>query len=78
MTRKKLVKTKPNTPKTKPPVQEDVKPSKSFHLSFPVHLSYKDGDDLKDCYFKDEIDLQKHITRYKLKNYAVQETQPRS
>lgn len=66
------------TPVKAAKVEEEIKPSKAFHKSFPVHLNYKDGDTIKDCYFKDEIDLQKYITRYKLKNYAVQETQPRS
>ena len=32
--------------------------------SFPVRLEQK--DDNRICWFKDEIDLQKHLNRYKL------------
>lgn len=48
-----------------------------FHILFPVHLKYKDRDETRDCYFKDEVDFKKYIERYKIKNYTVTETQPR-
>lgn len=50
-----------------------------FHLTFPVHLSYKDGKEKKECYFKDTIDMKKYVKRYGLKpkNYTVTDTEPR-
>ena len=48
-----------------------------IHLLFPFHLSYKDGKEQRECYFKDEIDLKKHITRYNIKTYEVKPTEPK-
>jgi hypothetical protein len=48
-----------------------------LHLLFPVHLSYTDGKEHKDCFFKDEVDFKKFITRHKIKDYEVKTTEPR-
>jgi hypothetical protein len=51
-----------------------------FHELFPVHLKYTDGKETRNCYFKDEIDLRKYISRYKLKSrgYSVTRTEPKN
>lgn len=59
------------------PVQSFILPTLPFHELFPFYLKYKDHDESKDCFFKDEIDLKKHLERYKIKNYTVTKTQPR-
>jgi hypothetical protein len=50
-----------------------------FHESFPVHLRHKDESGYKDCYFKDSIDCEKYIDRYRLKpkNYKISITEPK-
>jgi hypothetical protein len=60
------------------PIRDLTPPLPPFHLMFPVHLNYKDRDIIKDCYFKDKIDLDKHLKRYKIKNFTVTVTQPRT
>lgn len=75
--RKNKTKIKSKAPPIK--TQEEI-PVLPFHLAFPFHLSYKDKNEQRDCYFKDEIDLNKYIKRYKLKpkTYVVTNTEPRS
>lgn len=68
--------------KVKPPKNtQEVESVESipFHLTFPFHLKHKDRDGLKDCFFKDEIDLKKYIIRYKLKKAQckIEPTKPR-
>lgn len=53
-------------------------PTDPFHIMFPVHLNYKERDEIKDCYFKDKIDLEKHLKRYNIKKFTVSETLPRN
>lgn len=69
---------KKKTIKPKPVVVVQTASTLPFHLVFPVHLSYKDNTEKKDCYFKDEVDLKKYIKRYNLKKYIVTETEPRN
>lgn len=59
-----------------PKKREDSIP---FHLSFPFELHHIDGVDKKTCWFKDEIDLEKYIQRYKLKKkeFTIKQTEPR-
>jgi len=57
-----------------PPKREDLIP---FHLSFPFELHHVDRGDKKTCWFKDEIDLEKYVQRYKLKKkeFTVKQTE---
>ena len=70
--------TKVNPPSNAPlPVQQPN--AKPFHLSFPFELQHSDRGEKKTCWFKDKIDMDKHIKRYglKAKDYTVQKTQPK-
>lgn len=40
--------------------------------AFPWKLVYKDGNELKKCYFDCELNRQKHIDRYNLKKSQIQ------
>lgn len=66
--------------KIKPPVPRSVEEANllPIHLLFPFQLSYKDDKEQRDCYFKDEIDLKKHIERYNIKTYEVKPTEPKN
>lgn len=50
-----------------------------FHVSFPVELHHLDNGENKICWFKDKIDCQKYVTRYKLKSnqITIQKTKPK-
>lgn len=41
------------------------------HQGFPIRLEYQDGPDYRICWFQTELHLQKHITRYKLKESSI-------
>lgn len=38
---------------------------------FPWKLVYKDGNEIRKCYFESESHRQKHIDRYKLKKKDI-------
>ncbi len=59
--------------------QEDDESLPPFHLMFPVELKHNDKGEEKTCWFKDDIDAKKYITRYKLKprEYTIQKTLPK-
>lgn len=38
---------------------------------FPWKLVYKDGSEIRKCYFESESHRQKHIDRYKLKKKDI-------
>lgn len=48
-----------------------------FHETFPVHLKFL--KEKRDCFFKDQIDMKKFVTRHKLKkkDYEINKTLPR-
>lgn len=37
------------------------------HEGFPIRLEYQDGDDHRVCWFQSQWQLDKHLTRHKLK-----------
>lgn len=41
------------------------------HSGFPVRLEYDEGKEHKICWFQCENHLQKHLTRYKLKQNEI-------
>lgn len=69
-----------------PPPQKTVKPQENdeglppFHVVFPIELKHNDRGEAKTCWFKDDIDAKKYITRYKLKprDYTIQKTLPKN
>ena len=56
--------------KTEKVAQKDPAEEFPFDL-FPWKLVYKDGNELKKCYFDNEHNRQKHIDRYKLKKSEI-------
>lgn len=56
--------------KTEKVVQKD--PAEEFPFDqFPWKLVYKDGTELKKCYFDSEYNRKKHIDRYNLKKNEI-------
>ena len=45
------------------------------HPTFPFRLEYKDGKDLRVCWFSQELYLNKHVERYGIKD-CVKEAAP--
>lgn len=66
-------------PPSKSALQLPQPNTNTFHISFPVELHHTDGDEKKICWFKDEIDLKKYMSRYKLKpkECIIKKTEPR-
>jgi hypothetical protein len=66
-------KVNPPTNLAPPPVNRDGPP---FYQQFPLELHYEDNGEKKICWFKDDIDMAKHIKRYGLKDnhYTIKNT----
>jgi len=66
-----MAKKRKGTIKVTPPA--NLLPQKSdpsdvpFHVAFPIEMHHLDNGENKICWFKDKIDCQKYIARYKLK-----------
>ena len=77
--KKNLNATSKINPPANVPLPATTESSSPFHLMFPFELQHKDGTEKKTCWFKDKVDMQKYIDRYKLKarDYSVKQTSPR-
>lgn len=79
------VKTKRGRPKgsrnkQKSSIIEPARPqSGPFHVMFPFHLAYKEGDSVRNCYFQAQSHMDTHIERYKLdkRKITIKQTEPK-
>lgn len=56
-----------------------VIPTKTFHETFPVTLEFKEGKEIKRCYFVCKEHCDSYLKRYKMKKntYKIFDTLPR-